>query len=366
MERADSKVYLCTNIGEQNTQTGRPDSACGVYFKESETSGCKIHPGSLVNKRFTCCGRQGGYGCQDGSHQTAHWPDEKAKLYFYPKLPDNPGLRNFGKKKETEVVNPVAVQICKAGLFKNVKPYTNPRTKHDLLMLKREKEKTEMKYCLNWACGMKFIDTEEENTNKSCLCHPGKYDHGSTGTKMNDYISEMRLKPNERKSVLWEPHWTCCRGRWEDKGCKLMKHRGLFVEEVESKGLRTFVWPDIRAKLYFGKVVSDKWKQSLDKYTYSIGQVKKIFSSRDWSLNNLPDLCDQLKLYLILITERPDYHLKFNDVVSQSGSMGYFEGSSIKLEKFLKWWFGDYADIIQEMTEIQIEKEKAKAKLLGN
>lgn len=340
------------NIGEQNPNTGKPDFACGAHFREGETAGCKIHPGYIQGKRFTCCGREGGYGCQESHHSTASWPEDKAKLYFYPKIPNNPGLRVFDKKKQTSD-NLVALQICKAGLFKPNKPYPNPKTKLELLNMKKEKEKNEMKVCLNWSCGKQFKDIEEENTIKSCMCHPGKYDHGSTGTKMVDYIYEMRLKPSERKTVLWEPHWSCCRGKWDDKGCKQMRHRGLFPEEIESKNLRPYIWPDPRAKLYFSKIVSDKWKENLKQYTYSFGKVKKIFLSKEsgWTVNNLPDLCDSLKLYLLLINDKPDYHMKFNDVVNQSGSINYFDGTGpIKLEKFMKWWFNDYEDIMNEMN----------------
>jgi len=345
----NQRIHLCLNIGEQNPNTGRPNSACGVYYKEGDSSGCQIHPGYLKGKRFTCCGREG-QGCLESSHSTAYWPDEKAKLYFYPKIMKNPGLFSHDKKKESSE-NLIGSQICKSGLFKASKPYNNPRTKYDLLILKREKEKTDFKICLNWGCGRQFKDVEEENLQNSCRCHPGKYDHGSTGTKMRNYISEMKLPPNERKTILYEPHWTCCRGQWESLGCRMMNHRGVFKDEYEEKKLRPYNWPDIRAKLYFEKVISDKWKESLKRYIYSYQKVKKIFQMREsgWYLNNLPDLCDALKLYLVLINEKPDYHMKFNDVVTNSGTISYFEGNLIKLDKFLKWWFSDYVDLLNEI-----------------
>ena len=351
-EKLDKKVYLCVNIGEQNPNTGRPNSACGAYFREGESSGCSFHPGYIQAKRFTCCGREGIAGCQEGNHHTAHWPDDKAKLYFYPKINNNPGLIIHDKKIKQEN-NLIAQQICKSGLFKASKPYDNPKTKYELLILKREKEKTELKTCLNWACGMQFKDIEEENLSKSCLCHPGKFDHGSTGTKMRDYMTEIRQDPKDRKSVLWEPHWTCCRGPWESKGCKYSKHKGIFTEEFLAKKIRPFSWPDIRAKLYFGKIVSDKWKELLKKYTYPYSTVKKLFLSKEsgWSVSQLPELCDRLKLYLLLISEKPDYHMKFNDVVTNSGTMSYFEGGSVKCDKFMKWWFSDYEEICEELDK---------------
>ena len=46
------------------------------------------------------------------------------------------------------------------------------------------------------------------------MCHIGVWDHGSTGTKMEQFVKEFNLGPKERKAlekqtVMWEPHWTC-------------------------------------------------------------------------------------------------------------------------------------------------------------
>jgi hypothetical protein len=218
-------------------------------------------------------------------------------------------------------------------------------------MLKQEKEKTELKYCLNWACGKKFKDIDEENTNKICRCHPGKFDHGSTGIKMSNYLMEMGLNPKDRKHVLWEPHWTCCIANWGEPGCKLMKHRGIFIDQLEGSNLRPYHWPDHRAKLYFSKTVSDKWKQTIKQYTLSEYAVKKILKKENWSSSQLPELMDKLKLYFILICEKPDYQLKFNDVINSSNTVNYFldKNGNVNKEKFLKWWFNDYEEICNEM-----------------
>lgn len=351
--KIEKKVYLCVNHGEPNPNTGRPDHACGAYYLESESSGCKIHPGFKNNGRFTCCGKEGGDGCQETSHKSATWPDEKAKLFFYPKILNNPGLRSYDKKTKSSNTNLIGNQICNSGLFKNIKPYPDPRTKHDILLRKREKEKTDLKYCMNWACGKLFKDIPEENKNKSCLCHPGKYDHGCTGIKLSNYTYEISLPWKERKSVLWEPHWTCCRKGWNEPGCRRMKHKGLFTEEVENAKLRPYKWPDVRAKLYFNKIVSDRWKETIKQYIYPSSVVKKILSTGSWSVSNLPDLCDKLKLYLLLINEKPDYHMKFNDVVTSSYSINYFleKNGNINPTKFMKWWFEDYQDIMNELMK---------------
>ena len=358
IERANEKVYLCTNIGEQNPKTGRPDSACGVYYTEGDNSVCQIHPGHLKKSGFTCCGNEG-LGCQEGSHTTHNWPDEKAKLYFYPKLLNNPGLVDHDKKKKKGLTNPIAEQICKSGLFKAIKPYSNVKSKLELLNLKHEKEKTENKICLNWGCNQAFRDTNDLNTKISCKCHPGKFDHGSTGTRMESYMREIKLSINERKTALWEPHWTCCRKEWDHPGCKLTYHKGRFPEDVEANNLRPYVWPDIRAKLLFEKAVSDKWMENIQKYFYSEGKIKRIFEKKAGSETqtySLPSLCDEMKLYLILINEKPDYHLKFNDVVYQNNSLEFFPGGRVTLDRFMKWWFSDYAEIIDLINEEKAEK----------
>jgi len=79
-----------------------------------------------------------------------------------------------------------------------------------------------LRYCLNWGCvNNKF--KEVDNKIGACHCHIGVWDHGSTGTKMTQFVKEFGLGPKERKNlskvtVMWEPHWTCCRGEWATPG----------------------------------------------------------------------------------------------------------------------------------------------------
>lgn len=266
--RMDKRLMLCLNHGEPNPSTSHPDSACGVYFTAKEAEGCKYHPGALNRGVYSCCGSESPEGCVDDTHSTADWPDEKAKLYFYPKPLINPGL---DKKKIS-----VGQQVSRCDYFKAIKPYDNPITKMELLKMKREKEKDEPKYCLRWACEKVFKETE--NHEKACLCHPGKWDHGSTGTKMAEFVRELGVydpKSLDKQTILWRPHWTCCRGDWEAPGCRRMKHRGPLVEEYKTNP-RKFRWPDPRLRLYFPKVVSDKWKNFLQKYMYPESRVKQI------------------------------------------------------------------------------------------
>jgi hypothetical protein len=232
----------------------------------------------LKSFSWTCCDLSdiNTPGCQDGKHATYNWPDEKAKLYFYPKALINPGLSkpNKNNSNKDKLISSVAQQICKSDFFKPIKHYENCITKFELLKLKREKEKEELRACTHWACDKYF--KESINTEKSCLCHPGKWDHGSSGTTMEEFMREFPQDPKvvENKKILWRPHWTCCGGDWEKKGCTYMSHNGPLVEEGETA--RKYSWPDIRAKLYFPKVVSNKWKKNLEKYNYSEDKVKRI------------------------------------------------------------------------------------------
>jgi hypothetical protein len=272
--RLDSRVMLCLNHGEVNPTSNHPNSACGVYYTPRDKDPCKHHPG-IINKSglWSCCGveKKNLEGCTETEHATADWPDEKAKLYFYPKPVMNPGVRNDTENKRLII----AGQIIQCAFFKQIKPYDNPITKMELLRMKRDKEKDEPRYCTRYACDKIYKETE--NSEKSCKCHPGKWDHGSTGAKMVDFIREMNSDPKslEKQTILWKPHWTCCRGEWNAPGCRRMKHRGPLAEEFLKSG-RNYKWPDQRLKLHFPKVVSDKWKNFLQKYMYPEPVVKAI------------------------------------------------------------------------------------------
>jgi hypothetical protein len=84
--------------------------------------------------------------------------------------------------------------------------------------MKREKDKDEPRYCLRWTCEKTY--TDNRNHDKSCLFHPGKWDHGSTGTKMVKFVDEFGRDPKsiEKQTILWKPHWTCCRRSWIEPG----------------------------------------------------------------------------------------------------------------------------------------------------
>ena len=80
------------------------------------------------------------------------------------------------------------------------------------------------KLCLNWACGKHFKNIT--NHKKACKCHPGKWDFGYSGLNVSESMGG--IDPDD---LLWQPHWTCCRGSWESEGCKRTFHRGEFFDE---------------------------------------------------------------------------------------------------------------------------------------
>ena len=91
---------LCLNQGDLNNK-GYPDSVCGSWYTSRSTDGCKYHSGHIERGKFTCCGGSpDSPGCVEGTHNTFTYPDEKAKLYFYPKTINNPGLK-FEKDRKS-------------------------------------------------------------------------------------------------------------------------------------------------------------------------------------------------------------------------------------------------------------------------
>ena len=145
--------------------------------------------------------------CAEFEHRFDEWPDEEAKMYFVTK--------NVGIKKSTSFS-----ETAKSSRFFNndIKPYINPHT------AKKEKEalENENRYCLNWACEKTY--KECDNHDRACICHTGYWDFGHSGI----------LKGKET-IVLWEPHWRCCGGKWEDQGCQQTRHSGPLVAKMEDR-----------------------------------------------------------------------------------------------------------------------------------
>ena len=125
--KKDEKMFLCLNYGEINPITKRPDSACGKYFLVGNESGCCYHSGYLKKGIFTCCGGdKDSKGCFCGNHSTKKYPDNQAKLYFYPKPVINPGIKykiNDKKEEPNQQFN-IGELICKCDYFKKISvPY---------------------------------------------------------------------------------------------------------------------------------------------------------------------------------------------------------------------------------------------------
>ena len=121
--KKDEKMFLCLNYGEINPVTKRPDSACGKYFLLGNESGCYYHSGYLKKGIFTCCGGdKDSKGCFNDNHSTKKYPDNKAKLYFYPKPIINPGIKNkiTDKSEEPNQQFNIGELICKCDYFKKI------------------------------------------------------------------------------------------------------------------------------------------------------------------------------------------------------------------------------------------------------
>ncbi|MGL4947876.1 MAG: hypothetical protein ACRC42_00615, partial [Mycoplasma sp.] len=281
---AKERIMWCWHHGEINTFTKHPDSACGAYFTKDSTEGCLYHPGYFKNGQWTCCkgGDKFGKGCHSTNHETVEYPSDEAKLYFYPKPVNNPGIMKGVTSVKNKKVETVGELICKCDYYKEIKVvFQTTKTKLELLLVKQQKELTEPKYCLNWACEKVFYEKDyEKGLIKNCRSHSGKWDHGCTGTKMSDYVDELKNGPKEgkQKIIWWKPHWTCCQGDWSSKGCRWTRHHGPWISSL-GKGYKRYCWPNIRWKWSFNKVITDWWRKTLVQYTYEEDKVRNIWNT---------------------------------------------------------------------------------------
>lgn len=350
---AQKRVFLCLNHGELNPKTGRPDSACGARYTIKSDDGCKYHSGYLNGRKvWTCCGGDdGAAGCVEGKHATELYPNEKAKLYFLTRIDNNPGLK-YNKNEPHQQISTREL-IKQSEYFKEAMPYPDYKQRAKEQKERRENEPDKVRYCLNFGCKVgEYV--VKENGPKKCKCHPGKWDHGNSGTTMEEYIN------GDGKKVLWKPHWTCCGGTWESEPCKQCCHRGPYAENVTEKE-KEIRWPDIRVKMRFRKIVSDKWIAFLEQYQYSEKKVRRIIKKADVSsIDGLPRLLDKLRLYLLVNQEDPSYSIKYFDVINRENSVDYFcdKNGQIDKEKFINWWKWDYIKIYEEMHPPPKEEKK--------
>jgi len=76
-------------------------------------------------------------------------------------------------------------------------------------------------------------------------------------------------------------------------------------------------------------------------------------------MSNLPKLCDDLGLHLLVISEDLSYHFKFLDVVMHTADKYLADPyGNIDLNKFMQWWFADIETLREEQGGVWKEKGK--------
>ena len=356
----ENRLMLCLNHGEQS-EAGPPDSVCGTWYTSRSIDGCKFHSGHLEKGVFTCC--QGGpdsEGCQQGQHRTAKYPEPEAKLYFYPKILSNPGVKlEKGQKPLT-----TADQIKACGYFKTVVDYPDVKAIYKRNQDKVDAEKDMERRCFNVGCKRKYKDSN--NTDKSCKCHPGRWDFGGNGSGVKMAVIYQKYNtPIDDKIILeniWKPHWTCCGKDWRAPPCTRCRHHGPLLKDVEKYDNR-FKYPDIRYKLNFKRIVGDKWLEYLEKNMLSPQTVREKISSMGstFGYNELPALCDKLNMNILILQEDPSFALKYWDIIEKANTISYFcKDNTVDRDKFLKYWETDYLTIYNELYPPKKPEKKEK------
>ena len=376
------RLMLCLNHGELNSK-GYPDSVCGTWYTERSNNNCKYHSGHIEKHKYTCCEQgEDSPGCIEGPHQTATYPDEKAKLYFYPKTIHNPGL-------EKKVI-PVAQLIKRCQYFKETGTYPDFKTLKDQEKKKKEAELEMPRRCFNTGCNAIF--TQKENTSNSCMCHPGHWDFGGTKFKLGfigeeddgEEIKREQLYQQEREKRMliekemnkkkkkksrelrltklepcfgkWRPQWTCCGGKWDAEPCTPCFHHGPLLQD-EQKYKRKYIYPNIRLQFTFKRIISDRWKKYISNFIYDENKVRQIcrnFLNKKGKINlyNIHELFNLLKLKYVIEQEDPSLFLKYRDLSLKQETFKCLceEGNNvIDANKFIKWWFADYITLYNEI-----------------
>ena len=391
----EKRVMLCLNHGDVNKK-GYPDSVCGTWYTSRSTDGCKYHSGCIERGKFTCCGGDpNSQGCVEGEHKTATYPEEKARLYFYPKAINNPGIQNDTKKKPAKI--PVSELIKKCFYFKETEEYPDYKKLKDENDKRIDRESDMVRQCLRIGCNKRYKD--KTNTEKSCMCHSGRWDFG--GSKFNlGYIEEDEIKRemeleelrekkqphendiNERKKKKskelrlmnvepcygkWRPHWTCCGGKWDAKPCTPCRHQGPLLENLKYYYL-PYRYPDIRFQLTFKRIVSDRWASYIEQFMFDEKKVRRICKNflqkkSSLNLNNIHELLNNLKLKYVIEQEDPSFFLKYRDLCLKQETFKCLcdEGESqIDMERFIKWWFSDYLTLYNELHPPPKKEKKEK------
>ena len=394
----EQRIMLCLNHGDLNNK-GFPDSVCGTWYTNRSTDGCKYHSGHIERGKFTCCGGgEDSQGCVEGAHSTATYPDEKAKLYFYPKTIKNPGLRDEKNRK----IWTVPELIKKCFYFKEVKEYPDYKKLKDEEDKRIDRESDMVRQCLHIGCNKKFKD--KTNTEKSCMCHSGRWDFGGTKFNLgfigdeeirremelesirekkipheNDINENKKKKSKELRSMhvepcygKWRPQWTCCGGKWDAKPCTPCKHEGPLLEDLKNYYL-PYRYPDIRFQLNFKRIVSDRWADYIQQFMYDEKKVRRICNNflqkkSSINLNNIHELLNSLKVKYVIEQEDPSYFLKYKDLCLKQETFKFLcnEGEqTIDMERFIDWWFADYLTLYNTIHPPE-KKEKKENKEIAN
>ncbi|EAR94166.2 concanavalin A-like lectin/glucanase family protein (macronuclear) [Tetrahymena thermophila SB210] len=346
---------LCINHGAINPETKRPDSACGKFYSENDQKICRYHRGyfkmtSKDSGYWTCCldGSYVAHGCHEDTHESATWPDPKAKIYFVERQLINPGL---DRDKKMDTFEKSSLQSL---IYRQTQAYKPYITKKTLMEIERKAMENETRICLNWGCEekcMRFKEVDnikdQERRIKNCYYHPGYFDFGNVNKPGGGILSIAQQLANPSQIYIPEnainPRWTCCKKPWKYPGCKLTLHRGPV--EATMPELKYGRWPNVNAMKHFKKQFSAQFKQKMGEliltedlarhnwYQFSIG--KELIP-----MARIGELCDKFKLYWMALLEDLSYHFKYFDVLKGVAQTLLDNGNGfIERETFTKWWF---------------------------
>ena len=179
----------------------------------------------------------------------------------------------MSKNRAEELRGLFKVYGRRSGYFKKTQKYEEKISPD-----KREPTKEELdaianedRYCLHWGCEKVYRKIENEGKTPCCF-HPGKWDFGNTGQTITQSLED-------KSTILWKPHWTCCRKTWKANGCTRGIHSGPPLSEYGGS-VKKYKWPDYRAQIYFKKHISEHWKQFLnDQVLKYFRPVEEVFNS---------------------------------------------------------------------------------------
>ena len=160
-----------------------------------------------------------------------------------------------------------------------------------------------------------------------------------------------------------KPYWSCCGKDWAEKGCTRCRHHGPLKSDLNKYNM-TYKYPENILKMRFRrKEVGNKWLEFLNEnYVYDKDKVKAIVEKSGKSLSDLPKLCDDLRLYLLVLQEDPSYILKYWDAVNQDETVKLFldDNKNIVTDKFIDWWFSDYETLYKKLHPKEKPKKEEK------